>query len=334
MEFSTIWSRKKSYAISICLFLLSIISFFAFNINFWIDMTGGIQINYTYEKDWSVEDVLNKAHEIEKFIEKDWWEIINEISAYKITWENKVVLIAWFESSKTEEELETFKDAFRGDLNKSLAPNYSEEKYNFIGKSFWDYIKDSAKLTLIISVIAISLYVTFAFNGYVAGISAFSFWFITILTLAHDVVISAWLYLLVSNFFNEFKVDTYFITALLTILWYSINDTIVVLDRIRDNLRNINTKNGLNLWNVIDKSVNETMTRSIYTSLTVLLVLISIFFFGPETIKWFVLVMIFWTFVWTFSSIFIASPLLYEINKNKVLKTIEELEEEKKDVLI
>jgi preprotein translocase SecF subunit len=170
------------------------------------------------------------------------------------------------------------------------------------------------------------MYIAFAFSGSISWISSVSFAIIALITLLHDVIISTWLYIYTWNIFWEFKIDTFFITALLTILWYSINDTIVVFDRIRENLKLFwwKKKNWKNLEEIINLSVSETLTRSIYTSLTVLFVLFTILFVWPETIKWFILTMIFGTIVWTYSSIFIASPLLYEINKNKKLEVYKE----------
>ena len=156
---------------------------------------------------------------------------------------------------------------------------------------------------------------------------------ITIITLFHDVFISSWFYIFTSHFLPEFKIDTFFITALLTILWYSINDTIVVFDRIRSNLKQFWWKTK-NLEEIINMSIQETMTRSIYTSLTLAFVLATIFIYWPNTIKWFTLVMIYWTIVWTFSSIFIASPLLYELNKNKKLKVYKKKVIKNEDKLI
>jgi preprotein translocase SecF subunit len=111
-----------------------------------------------------------------------------------------------------------------------------------------------------------------------------SFALITVITLFHDVFISSGLYIMTSNFLPEFKIDTYFITALLTTLGYSINDTIVVLDRIRTNLRAFGGRTK-KLDEIVNMSVSETLTRSIYTSLTVIFVLVAILILGPVTIK-------------------------------------------------
>ena len=108
-----------------------------------------------------------------------------------------------------------------------------ETKYTNIWKSFWDYIRNTAIVTLIIAIVSISIYIAWAFSWVVVWVNILSFSVITIITLFHDILIASWLYILVSIFLPEFKIDTFFVTALLTILGYSINDTIVVFDRIR-----------------------------------------------------------------------------------------------------
>ncbi len=103
---------------------------------------------------------------------------------------------------------------------------------------------------------------------------------------------------------------------MLTVLGYSINDTIVVMDRIRSNLRLPENKKK-DFGVIINNSVNETMTRSLYTSFTVFIVLVAMFFFGPEAINGFILALIFGTIVGTYSSVAIAAPLLYDISGKK-----------------
>ena len=122
--------------------------------------------------------------------------------------------------------------------------------------------------------------------------------------------------MITSFFFPQFKIDTFLLTALLTILGYSINDTIVVLDRIRSTLREgVNKK--LPFSQMIDKAIHDTMRRSLFTSLTVFIVVLSMFLFGPESLKGFTLALLFGTIVGTYSSICIAAPLLIDITGKK-----------------
>lgn len=138
----------------------------------------------------------------------------------------------------------------------------------------------------------------------------------TAISLVHDVVITFGLYIIASWLFPEFKIDTFFVTAMLTVLGYSVNDTIVVMDRIRSDLQ-VNKKGVHHLDSVINTAINETLTRSIYTSLTIVFVLVAMFLFGPEAIRGFTLALIFGTLVGTYSSIAIAAPLMYDLTKKK-----------------
>lgn len=265
-------------------------------------------------------------------------EVINNILSYKVTGENTLVVIGGFNSNDDEKTIEANKQLFKANIEstlKNIDETMTLSRYINIGKTFGDYIRNTAFLTLGIAIVAIALYIAWAFSGVVSGVNIFSFSTITIITLFHDVIIATGIYIFASFFFKEFQIDTYFITALLTILGYSINDTIVILDRIRTNLGNFSKgKNKKNLEDIINLSVNETLTRSIYTSLTLLIVLFTIFFFGPEAISGFVLVMIFGTIIGTYSSIFLASPLLFEMNKNAKIEKFEKKEVNIEDKIV
>jgi len=311
-------NRLRYFIISGVLILISLGMMIFGKLNLGIDMTGGISSEYSYttiDQDAARENLEVLAADFLHNGEP----IINATDTYKISWEDKIAVVVGFDNSIEEKELNALKNDFRGQVLTALESHWTEiveTKYTNIWKSFGDYIKNTAILTLIIAIVAIALYVTWAFSGVVSGINFISFSSITIITLFHDIVIATGLYIMTSSFFPEFKIDTFFVTALLTILGYSINDTIVIFDRIRSNLKDISKK-----WNslkkVIEKSIKESITRSIYTSLTLLFVLTTIFLFGPESISGFTLVMIFGTIIGTYSSIFIASPLLYQINKDK-----------------
>lgn len=327
--------RYTCFIISLVLLVISVWMFFWLSLNYWIDITWGTQTEYSY--DWQLDLEIVKP-EIAKIAAElnNSTPIINTTSVYKITWENKFVIETGFDRWFDEVTLEEYKTLFREQSTAYLQESDSSvsfSKYVNIGASFGDYIKDTAKITLIIAVIWITLYVAYAFSQSVGWISSFSFAVVTIITLFHDIVIATWLYILTSAFFPEFKIDTFFVTALLTILWYSINDTIVVFDRIRWNLKQYGWKKK-SLEEIITLSIWETISRSIYTSATLLFVLVAILLFGPDSISGFTLVMIFWTIVGTYSSIFIASPLMYEINKNKKLTVYKKKVTAEEDLIV
>lgn len=313
--------------ISGLLFVVSLFLLIFTELNLGIDMTGGVQMEYNYTNSLDINKVSDELDKKKNLFLDNWKQIINSINVYPITWEKSIWVIVWFYNNDDEIKLDKLKNTFKAQVYDTFLTQDKtvvETKYVNIWKSFGDYIKKTAYITLILAIIAITFYITFAFSWVVSGVSVLSFATITIITLLHDIVIASWAYILTWMFLPEFQIDIFFITALLTILWYSINDTIVVFDRIRSNLKKYAWKpwkHWKNLEEIINMSVNETMTRSIYTSMTLVFVLFTIFIFWPETISWFILVMIFGTVFGTYSSIFIASPILFEVNKkNKLLE--------------
>lgn len=326
--------------ISIFFLVISMFMFLFTKLNLWIDMTWWINMEYTYENNVNINELLEDLEVQKDLILHRWSRVINNISAYRITWERSIVVVAWFDSTIDERTLDLLKLEFRNaslEAVKSIDSTAEETKYTNIWKSFWDYIRNTAFITLAIAIFAITIYVSWAFSWAVSGISSTTFWLITILTLFHDVIISTWFYVFAWHLFWQFQIDTFFVTALLTILWYSINDTIVIFDRIRSNLKMYAWKSGKqwkNLYEIINLSVNQTIKRSIYTSLTLLFVLFTIFMFWPEAISWFILAMIFGTIIGTYSSIFVASPILYQVNKDKILSVYKKVEVNPDDKLV
>ncbi len=151
------------------------------------------------------------------------------------------------------------------------------------------------------------MYIAFAFRKVSYPIKSWKYGIIALITLFHDVIIPAGL-LAVLGWRLGIEVDTHFVVALLVVMGFSIHDTIVVFDRIRENL--LLQKTHLDLPIIINNSINQAFVRSINTSLTLILVLLALFFFGPVTLKYFVLTVLVGTTVGTYSSIFVASPLL------------------------
>lgn len=325
--FDIIKSRYIYLWISSIIALFSVFVILFWNLNFWIDMTGGTQSEYTYTWTIDIHKIAVWVEELSKSVNlKNPW-LINATNIYPISWESSIWLTIWFSTKLSDKELESYKIDFRNKVSEYLKtqnPSFNLKNYTNIWKSFWDYIKKTAIVTLTLSIIWISIYVMYAFSWFVTGISSSTFAIITWITLFHDVIVAAWLFIFTSFFFKEFQIDTFFITALLTILGYSINDTIVVFDRIRENLSKVSKKEKIELWKIINISVNETFARSIFTSSTVVIVLFAIFIFGPSSLKWFMLTMIYWTVFWTYSSIFVSATLLYEFNKNKTITHYEE----------
>lgn len=323
MKFNFISKRFGFYSVWIFTSLVAIVALMILPMNLWIDMTWWVQAEYGFEKVINVKTVIEPiAVEMKKEVLFNNQEAINNITVYKITWENKFVVEAWFNKlAKLEwKDLEDIKTSFKNKLSNKFSEIKDNKialtKYVNIWESFGDYIKKTAYITIIITILAISFYIAWAFRGSIEGFSSFPFAWVTIVTLAHDVLAALGFYLITSFFFPEFKVDTFFITAMLTVLGYSVSDTIVIMDRIRSNLRQkLNKK--IDFGELINNSINETLTRSLFTSFAVFLTLIAMFFFWPITIKWFILAMIYGTIFGTYSSIAIAAPMLYDFSGKK-----------------
>jgi preprotein translocase subunit SecF len=171
---------------------------------------------------------------------------------------------------------------------------------------------------IILVLAGISFFVAYAFRMVSRPVSSWKYGFITLLTLVHDVVIPAGVYAALGYFFG-LTIDSNFVIALLVIMGFSVHDTIVVFDRTRENLSK-QTSGKINLPEIVNKSVNETMHRSINTSFSLVLVLLALYFLGPANLKFFALTLLIGVIAGTYSSIFIASPLLVLSNREKKKK--------------
>ncbi|MBT3292850.1 protein translocase subunit SecF [Candidatus Peregrinibacteria bacterium] len=183
----------------------------------------------------------------------------------------------------------------------------TEKQFTTIGPTVGATLKKRAILAILIAAAAIILYIAFAFRKVPKQLSPWRFGVIAVITLFHDVIITVGVFVIISQF-TSFEFDTLFITALLTILGYSVNDTIVIFDRIRDNLSTQQRKEPF--IDIASKSLNQSIQRSINTSVSTLIMLSTLFILGSESIKWFVLTLIVGAIIGTYSSIFLATPLL------------------------
>jgi preprotein translocase subunit SecF len=160
-------------------------------------------------------------------------------------------------------------------------------------------------------IICIVLFITFAFRKVSEPVASWKYGLATVVALAHDVVIPTGIFIVWSHFKGG-EIDLLFVTALLAILGYSVHDTIVVFDRVRENLRTSHGK--ISFIDTVGQSLTQTFGRSINTSLTIFLALIALYFFGGEATKNFAFVLLVGVVAGTYSSIFVASPLLVTLN--------------------
>ena len=271
---------------------MSVFSVFYFGLNFGIDFTGGSLMEVEYKT------VRPPMTELQARIKKlDFKNIVLQPAGEK-------GLIARSRNLSKEEHTE---------LLSSLGSfgELTEVRFDSIGPIIGKELRQKSWIALALVILMIIFYIAFVFRKVSRPVSSLKFGLMAIVALAHDVTIPLGAFAALGKYFGA-EVDVLFVTALLTILGFSVHDTIVVFDRVRENLRR---GIGKDFEETVGISVKQTITRSINTSLTVLLVLGAIFFFGGETTKFFSLALIIGVAAGTYSSIFIASPLLVTIYK-------------------
>ncbi len=184
-----------------------------------------------------------------------------------------------------------------------------EKRFSSIGPTIGKELRSKAWIAIVLVILGIVLFIAYAFRHVSEPISSWKYGMITTATLLHDIIVPAGVFVWLGK-----EVDTLFVVALLSIMGVSVHDTIVVFDRIRENLK---LKISNDFMVTVGTSLRQTFTRSINTSLTVMIVLATLFFFGPASTKDFSLILWIGIFVGTYSSVFIASPLLVELEKRQ-----------------
>ena len=209
----------------------------------------------------------------------------------------------------TEEE----HDLILKTLSLSGKNEFTETNFNSIGPSVGKELTRKAIIAIILVSLGIIFFIAFAFRKVSEPVSSWRYGFIAIVTLLHDVIIPIGLFVFLSRYYGA-EMDTLFVVAVLTILGLSVSDTIVIFDRIRENLNeNIAEKKQVYFPEVVGKSLEQSYVRSISTSLTVILVLLALFFVGPVSTKYFALMLATGMFFGTYSSIFLSSTLLVSV---------------------
>jgi preprotein translocase subunit SecF len=185
-----------------------------------------------------------------------------------------------------------------------------EDQFTTVGPSIGSELLQKAWIAITLVVLCTILFIAFAFRGVSKPVASWKYGVVAIATLLHDILVPAGLFAALGHFAGA-EVDSLFIVALLTILGISINDTIVIFDRIRENLkRNEDKGKREEFETTVSNSISQTLTRSINTSVTVIIMLVALYFLGPEATKAFSLTLIVGMVAGTYSSIFLASPLL------------------------
>ena len=284
--------KKIFIGISVALVILSLLSLLVFGLKVGIDFKGGALTEVVY-----------------KTVRPSQADLDKPLSALKF---GSILLQPTGESGYIVKS-RNLSDAEHSLLLKALAIDNgnipSELIFNSIGPSIGAELTRKAILLIILISLAIICFIAFAFRKVSKPVSSWRYGLIAIITLLHDVAIPVGLFVMLSHYYGA-EMDTLFVVAVLTILGLSVSDTIVIFDRIRENLRNQALSSKMDFSEIVGKSLEQSYVRSICTSLTVILVLLALFFFGPVTTRYFALMLSAGMFFGTYSSIFLASPLL------------------------
>ena len=284
--------RKIFLSISGILVLAAVVSVLTFGFKPGIDFVGGTM----WQIRLATSDKIQATSEIKDFFGKN----LGVQNATVFPSDNQSFIIRLDNISETEHQqyLSALQEKFG---------SIEEIRFEGIGPSIGKELRKRAFQAIALVLLGISLYIAFAFRKVSYPIKSWKYGLITLITLFHDIAIPAGL-LAFLGWRWGIEVDVNFVVALLVIMGFSVHDTIVVFDRIRENL--LLKHQRFDLENIINDSVNSTIARSINTSFTLVLVLLSLFFLGPITLKYFILTILVGTVIGTYSSIFVASPLL------------------------
>ena len=294
-------NKKIFIGISITLVILSLISLFTFGLKIGIDFKGGALTEVAYKDIRPTQDEIYKSA-----------EALN-LGSVLIQPTGDMGYIVKSRDLNEQEHSSLLKI-----LSLNNKSSLDEVSFNSIGPSVGSELTRKAIIAIILVSLAIICFIAFAFRKVSKPVSSCKYGFIAVATLLHDVMIPIGLFVILSHYYGA-EVDTLFLVAILTILGLSVSDTIVIFDRIRENLRN-QMSNKINFSEIVGKSLEQSLIRSICTSLTVILVLLALFFFGPVSTKYFALMLTTGMFFGTYSSIFLASPLLVWVEEKQAKK--------------
>ncbi|HPI67697.1 MAG TPA: protein translocase subunit SecDF [Bacteroidales bacterium] len=303
-----IGKRKLFYSISIGLILLGIASLFVKGLNQGIEFTGGRTYVVRFDESVNTAEVAEKLTNV--FGETP------QVVTYGS--DNQVRIMTKYRVDESGADSEVESQLYQG-LKELLGPDVTEEEFlsdyrqssETVGPAIASDTKRNAVFAVFFSLAIMFIYIFIRFKNWQYGLGAMA-------AVAHDAMIVMGIYSLLWGIMPfSMEIDQSFIAAILTVIGYSINDTVVVYDRLREYLP-LHRKRPFN--EVINLAMNSTLTRTLNTGITSLLVLLIMFFFGGETIRGFLFAMIIGIIVGTYSSIFIASSLVYDTTKKKGIK--------------
>lgn len=292
IKYSKVW-----FAISIATVIISLGALVAWGLKFGIDFTGGSLIELTFSKNRPTVEQVEATLESQNLKEN----IIQRAG------DNSIIIRTNFLS---EDEHQKLLQKFKADYEKE-GNAINESRFETIGSAVSEQLRQRALGAIVWVNVAIILYVAYAFRKVSRPVSSWKYGALAIVALIHDILLVVGVFAFLGRFAG-IEVETDFVLALLTVLGFSVTDTIVVYDRVRENIVRHTAED---FAGTVNSALNETLMRSINTTLTVLLPLFALYFLGGETIRNFALALLVGMASGTYSSIFIASPLLVYVEK-------------------
>lgn len=277
------------FLISLIVIIPGIVSLILYGLNLSVEFTGGSNLTFSFPKEVSKKE----TSEIKNIFQEKNIKIQNISSS-----EKKIFI----KSQPVDQKQDVLITA---EIKNKLG-NFSQEQYDTVGPTIGVETLRNAIYALVIASGLIVLYITWSFRKVPKPASSLRFGVSAIVALIHDVLVLIGLFSIFGHFLGV-EINSLFVTAVLTVIGFSVHDTIVVFDRIRENLKRVG---GENFSEVVNDSILQTFDRSLNTSLTVVLVLVSLLLFGGDSIKWFVVALLIGIVSGTYSSIFNAAPLL------------------------
>jgi preprotein translocase subunit SecF len=293
-----IQKRKGFFVASAVLVVASIIIISIWGLKLGMDFVGGTKLTLKYENGVPTNDEVQ--------------EQLKDFGLGSLTIqssEGNTMFVRFVTNEEDDEVLGNVQDKLleaREDLR--------IEEVSFISSTISGELKSRSIMAIVFAIIGIAFYIAWAFRKVSHPIESWKYGIGAVIALAHDIIITVGVFSVLGHFYSV-EVNVPFVAALLTILGFSVNDTIVIYDRVRENLNKAGAKD--NFEETVNSSINQSLTRSINTSLTVVVVLVSIILFGGESIQSFSLALLIGIMFGTYSSIFIASALLVELWKRK-----------------
>ncbi len=299
---SVINNRRIFYWISGIMFGLSILVLIVWGLNFGVDFKGGsvMEVKYNTERP-TLEQVLERLQPLE----------ISGLSARPAGVDSYIIRAGEITETQRQQILSSLTIiAASGPATSTV----EQKLFSTVGPVLGREALYKSVWAIVFVLVAIVLYIAFAFRKVSEPVSSWKYGVIAVAALFHDVLIPTGVFAVLGHYLGV-EVDTLFVTAILVVLGFSVHDTIVVFDRVRENLRLEYKGAKSDFAAIVGMSVAQTFVRSINTSVSTLLALVVLYFVGPDTTKMFSLVLIIGIFIGTYSSIFIASPLLVTVEK-------------------